>query len=288
MNDNDYYKVMGVARDASAQEIKTAYRRLARQYHPDLNKDPLAIEQFKTLGAAYEVLKDPKKRAEYDQVGMFDADHAAAHTGFGSTSDFADMPEDWFSSLFADARFHERSRRAADLHGRINLSLEQAFAGCVKEIHLGQERSQQKLRVKIPAGVKNEQKIRLAGKGSIDPHGGPAGDLYITVAIDPHPYFDVVGQDIYLTLPVTPWEVALGATVMVPTLAAKVELKIPPRSQGGNTLRLKKRGLPGANPGDQYVVLKVVVPEPNTESELALYKTMADNMPFNPRQSLGV
>ena len=243
MADNDYYQVMGVARDASAQEIKSAYRRLARKYHPDLNKGPKAEEQFKTLGAAYEVLKDPKKRAEYDRGGLFEPDAPAAHAGFSGAPDFSGMDSDWFSSLFTDARFHDRARRGADLQGRISLSLEQAFAGCVKEINLNQEKSPEKLRVKIPAGVKNEQKIRLVGKGAPDPHGGPSGDLYITVAVESHHYFDVVGQDIYLTLPVTPWEVALGSTVMVPTLAGKVELKIPPRSQGGNTLRLKKRGL---------------------------------------------
>ena len=280
----DYYKVMGVARDASAQAIKTAYRRLARKYHPDLNKDADAEAKFKNVGAAYEVLKDPKKRAAYDQGGMFDSGAQTPNTGFGTNSGFEGMDADWFSSLFGDTRFQEPARRGADLQGRIHISLEQAFSGCVKEIVV----AQQTLRVSVPAGVKNAQKIRLAGQGAQNPRGGSPGDLYINVVVDPHPVFDVVGQDIYVTLPVTPWEVALGSTVMVPTLAGKVELKIPARSQGGNTLRLKKRGWPGANPGDQYVVLKVLVPEPNTPAEIALYKSMADTMPFNPRQSLGV
>lgn len=286
MDVNDYYKVMGVASDASAQEIKTAYRRLARQYHPDLNKDADAEAKFKNVGAAYEVLKDPKKRAEYDQGRLFESRSSAAHAG--SHSGFEDIDPDWLSSLFGGARFHEQAHRGADIQGRIRISLEQAFSGCVQEIQLEQDNSRQTLRVSVPAGVKNEQKIRLAGKGAPDHRGGSPGDLYITVTVDAHPFFDVVGQDIYLTLPVTPWEVALGGTVMVPTLAGKVELKIPARSQGGNTLRLKKRGLPGKNPGDQYIILKVLVPEPHTDAEISLYKSMAETMPFNPRQFLGV
>jgi len=284
MKADDYYKVMGIERDASAQEIKTAYRRLARKYHPDLNKDPHAEEQFKNVGEAYEILKDPKKRAAYDQSGLSDHVDHTQNAGFNTGAGFSGMDADWFSSLFGDTRFQERALRGADLQGRIHISLEQAFSGCIKEINV----AQQTLRVSVPAGVKNEQKIRLAGKGAQDPRGGSSGDLYIDVIVDHHAIFDVVGQDIYVTLPVAPWEVALGSTVMVPTLAGKVELKIPERSQGGNTLRLKKRGWPGVNPGDQYVVLKVVVPEPKTPGEIELYKSMAETMPFNPRKSLGV
>ena len=142
--------------------------------------------------------------------------------------------------------------------------------------------------MKIPAGVKSLQKIRLAGQGGAATMGGAAGDLYLTVQVDKHPVFDVMGNDIYVSLPVAPWEAALGSTVVVPTLGGKVDLKIPPGSQGGQTMRLKKRGLPGTPPGDQYIILKIIIPQPTTDSAKTLYKKMAEEMPFNPREKMRV
>lgn len=293
MDANDYYQIMGVTRDASPKDIKAAYRRLARKYHPDLNKASDAEAKFKQVGEAYEVLKDPKKREEYDRFGHQKPgeapfDDQRYHAGFGGGADVHGMDPDWLSSLFGEGRFRQRApRRGEDLHGKIILDLEEAFAGAAKDIVIAHANGQETLRVKIPAGVKHDQQIRLAGKGHPDPLGGPAGDLYINVQIKKHRFFDVIGNDVYLTLPVTPWEAALGSTIHVPTLAGKVELKIPACSQGGQTLRLKKRGLPGASVGDQYVLLKIVIPEPTTEASRALYHAMAEQMPFNPRETMG-
>lgn len=297
MQKKDYYKVMGVAKDASEKEIKLAYRRLARKYHPDLNKDSKAEENFKELGEAYEVLKDPEKRKQYDQYG---SDWQNPQASQGADSVYAnnwgqgqsEFDADFFESLFGARGFHQANRNGADLQARMNISLEEAFNGVVKEIELPvpgrSKNSHQMLRVKIPSGVKEGQKIRLAGKGQPSIAGGAPGDLYISIHIDKHPLFDVVENDIYLTLPVTPWEVALGGSITVPTLAGKVELKIPPKSQGGQTLRLKNRGLPGKSPGDQFIILKIVTPKPESEAEIALYKKMATEMPFNPREKMGV
>ena len=200
---------------------------------------------------------------------------------------------DFFESLFGarSSPFREQPRDGADLHGNVRISLEEAVHGAVKEIHLSgdphSQQSSQTLRVKIPAGVKSGQKIRLSGQGLPGDAQGKRGSLYITLDVLKHPIFDVIGDDIYLTLPVTPWEVALGSTVVVPTLAGKVDLKIPAGSQGGQTLRLKNRGLPGQTPGSQYVILKIVTPKPTTEASTALYQKMAEEMPFNPREQLG-
>lgn len=292
----DYYKIMGLPRDASEKDIKLAYRRLARKYHPDLNKEADAEEKFKALGEAYDVLKDPKKRQEYDQYDpnatfnqqphsssdAYEYTWGAQGPDFQSTQGF---DSDLFESLFG-RRAAREPQKGADLHGNIHISLDEAYHGTVKEIHL--PNSQQTLRVKIPVGVKTGQKIRLTGKGEPSLSGQPAGDLYITITIDKHPLYDVIDNDVYLTLPVTPWEVALGATIQVPTLGGKVDLKIPAGSQGGQKLRLKKRGLHAEIPGDQYILLKIIIPQPTTDADKALYETMAKTMPFNPRDKMGV
>lgn len=290
MEYKDYYKIMGLGRDADAKDIKMAYRRLARKYHPDLNKQAGAEEQFKELGEAYEVLKDPEKRKIYDQYSH-DRDNQQAHAsqqspqwggGFGGDDQ---STRDFFESLFGSRPFREQHAAGADLRGNINIGLEEAYHGVTREIQLP---GAQTLRVKIPAGAKSGQQLRLSGKGQPSMGGGVPGDLYLTINIDKHPIFDVMGNDIYVTLPLAPWEAALGTSIMVPTLGGKVDLKIPAGSQGGQTMRLKKRGLPGTAPGDQYVLLKIVIPQPKTEAERALYKTMADEMPFNPREAMGV
>ncbi len=302
MKPKDYYQVMGLKREASEQEIKIAYRRLARKYHPDLNKEAGAEEKFKELGEAYEILKDPEKRKIYDQYGAADSPFQGAgatgspfggswsHAG-GDVYGSAGIDASIFETLFGAGAFHDKPRGGADIHGSIAISLEEAFHGVVKDVDISSRHhkgSHQTLRIKIPAGVKTGQKIRLAGKGepAILANGKP-GDLYITIQVERHPIFDVVEQDIYLTIPITPWEAALGATIVVPTLAGNVDLKIPPHSQAGQKLRLKQRGLPGNPPGNQYILLKIMIPQPTTEAGKELYQKMAQEMPFNPRHKLG-
>jgi curved DNA-binding protein len=297
----DYYQIMGLSRDASAKDIKMAYRRLARKYHPDLNKDPHAEEQFKAVGEAYEVLKDPEKRKMYDMGGQQEQafhDHYTRQAGGGGYGGFQDgmgaqgFDADLFESLFGEGmrfRHTQRPHPGADRQGTLRVTLEEAYHGVVKNIHLpaSSQHESKRLNVTIPAGIRSGQSIRLAGQGEAGVMGGPQGDLYLTIEVDKHPLFDVMGDDIYVTLPITPWEAALGTSIKVPTLGGLVELKIPGNSQGGQTLRLKKRGLPGKTPGDQYVLLKIMIPEPKTDSDKACYERMAREMPFNPREKWG-
>lgn len=303
MSYKDYYQVMGIRREASPEEIKMAYRRLARKYHPDISKESNAEDKFKELGEAYEVLKDPEKRKTYDQYGQDwqarqkQGDPSTHQERWNwSTGDVNSDEEFHFSPDFFESLFGARAQREQPLSGQdykanMRISLDEAYKGTVKEFHLPnfhQQGVKQTLRVKIPAGIKDGQQIRLASQGAYSPTGGPQGDLYITVHIEKHPFFDVKDNDIYLTLPVAPWEAALGSTIVVPTLGGHVDLKIPAGSQGGQTLRLKKRGLPGNNPGDQYVILKIITPQPTTEAAKALYKKMAEEMPFNPREKMRI
>lgn len=293
MNTKDYYKIMGISRDATDTEIKTAYRKLARKYHPDISQEPNAEEKFKELGEAYEVLKDPKKRKAYDQyIRDWDfsrkANYSAERADWGAAEEAFHFGPDFFESIFG-AGFREAPTAGADYHSSILISLEDAYQGTVKQLTLPTaEGGTQTLRVKIPKGVKPGQKIRLPGQGAPGKRGGKKGDLYLTVHIEKHPLFDLKENDVYLTLPITPWEAALGATVSVPTLGGRVDLKIPKGSQGGQKLRLKKRGLPGTTPGDQYIILKIVIPQPTTDTARDLYRKMADEMPFNPREKMGI
>lgn len=282
---------MGLKENATDKNIKQAYRRLARKYHPDLNKQPEAESQFKELGEAYEVLKDPKKRQEYDQYRQYYAAHQQnsgnhhQQQAWGAHQEGGfDVERDFFESLFGE-RFRQAAKPAANLHGTLTISLEEAFHGVTRELSLS---GMQTIRVKIPAGVQSGQQLRLAGKGHPGEQGTKAGDLYLTILVEKHPIFDVVEKDIYLTLPVTPWEAALGASILVPTLGGNVDLKIPKGSQAGQTLRLKKRGLPGTHPGDQYILLKIVIPQPETPAAKSVYEAMAKEMPFNPRKAMGV
>lgn len=291
--DKDYYKIMGVKSDASEQDIKLAYRRLARKYHPDISKEPNAEERFKEMGEAYEVLKDPAKRAEYDNFlkhrdfnqQQQQESWRPEYTGSYQSAQFND---DIFESLFGHARQRANQPMAGhDYSGKINISLEEAFNGTVKSIQVPVDNGVQTLNVKIPQGVKSEQQIRLAGQGAPGINGGPNGDIYLTIYVEKHPMFDVMDNDIYLTLPIAPWEAALGTTVTVPTLGGKIDLKIPAGSQGGQKLRLKNRGLPGKNQGNQYVLLKIITPPAATDAAKELYKKMAEEMPFNPREAMG-
>lgn len=263
---------MGVARDATAEQIKIAYRKLARQYHPDMNKEKNAEEKFKELGEAYAVLSDPAKRKEYDQFGQQPfRGQQHAHV---EPQDFSDF----FSSMFGQ-RATQHSYAGEDVHAKLTINLEDAFSGSTQTVTL--PFSGKTLRVKIPAGVTEGQQIRLNGQGE------SGGDLYIEIQLARHKLFQVDGADIYLTLPVAPWEVALGATISAPTLAGNVELKIPANSQAGQKLRLRGKGLPAKNPGDQYVVLQVVAPPADSSAMRECYEKMAQVSHFNPRQNLG-
>jgi len=310
MEFKDYYSVMGVARDATQDEIKRAYRKLARKYHPDVSKEADAEVRFKELGEAYEVLKDPEKRAAYDQLGAnwkagqdfrpppdWDAGFEFSG-GYQEGSAFSDF----FESLFGRAGARHAgtqgfSARGEDHHARILIDLEDAFHGATRTITLhapqldgqGHVRTRERtLNVRIPRGIRQGQHIRLAGQGTPGLGGGVAGDLYLDVEFKPHRLYRVDGRDLYLDLPLAPWEAALGARVKVPTPEGIVDLTIPSASTAGRKLRLKGRGIPGTPAGDLYVVLQIALPPADSESARQLYRTMQQELAFNPRSGLGV
>jgi curved DNA-binding protein len=327
MEYRDYYQILGVQRTATADAIKTAYRRLARKYHPDVSKEANAEARFKEVQEAYEVLKDPEKRAAYDQLGAewksgqqfrpppdwgngfeFGAAPGARHgRGSGSARGGSAAPEqepfgqegysDFFSSLFGGGSPFSSGARygGRDHHARIDLELEQAFRGAATTLELKRpevkpdgtlEVRTHTVRVTIPAGVTEGQLIRLAGQGESAGEGAKAGDLYLEAHILPHRLYQLEGRDVTLTLPVAPWEAALGASVTVPTLGGAVEMQIPAGAQSGQKLRLRGRGLPGEPAGDEYVQLKVVLPPATTAEARALYAEMKSKLSFNPRADL--
>jgi curved DNA-binding protein len=303
----DYYEVMGVARDASADDIKRAYRRLARKFHPDVSKEKNAEERFKEIGEAYEVLRDPEKRTAYDQLGRrpaceefrpppnwsFEFDESPR--GGGGSGAHSDFFENLFGGLGARGSRGGFASRGFDAAAEIEITLDDAYRGATRALALqrvevgddGRPRPRtQQLQVKIPAGVVDGQQIRVASQGQPGSGGQPAGDLFLQVRIVPHRWFKLEGRDVWLDLPVTPWEAALGESVRVPTLGGRVDLKIPKGSQTDRQLRLKGRGLPGNPPGDQFVVLKIVAPAADSAEREALYKQMAAAMASNPRAAM--
>ncbi|MEY6433077.1 DnaJ C-terminal domain-containing protein [Thioalkalicoccus limnaeus] len=308
MEYKDYYKILGVARDATPDDIKRAYRRLARKYHPDVSKETDAEARFKEVNEANEVLKDPEKRAAYDALGRgWQAGqefHPPPGGGF-EQREFHFRPEDmaqfsdFFASLFGRrARASEaRARRGEDQNARLRIGLAEAFSGTTRQLTLSEPVVEpngrlttrtRTLNVRIPAGVTQGQQIRLAGQGAPGGGSGAAGDLYLEIELDTHPFFRADGKDIHVQVPIAPWEAALGASIQVPTLAGPVNLKIPAGSQGGRRLRLKGRGLPGHPPGDEFVELEILAPVAHTDEQKALYRRMAETFAFNPRASLGV
>jgi curved DNA-binding protein len=309
----DYYKVMGVARDATETQIKQAYRKLARKYHPDVSKEKDAEARFKEVGEAYEVLKSPEKRAAYDQLGQ---GHAPGQEfrpppDWGAGFEFSGAGgrdsaySDFFESLFgAKGRagsgggrgtFHPG--RGEDHHAKVLLDLDATLQGGSRQLTLrvpeldadGRLVSKDRvLKVQVPKGILPGQHIRLAGQGERPAGEGTPGDLFIEVEFQPHPLYRIDGRDLYLDLPVAPWEAALGATVKTPTPTGTVDLKIPAAAHAGSKLRLKGRGIPASPPGDFYVVLQIALPAANDDKAKAAYTALAAALPFNPRASLGV
>lgn len=310
MEFKDYYQIMGLPRTASAEEIKKAYRKLARKYHPDVSKEPDAEARFKELGEAYEVLHDPAKRAQYDKYGQYwreqeQREKAYANAGQNRGSyqshgfegnEAADF-EDFLNNIFQQRHRQQQAEffeQGQDIHARMTITLEDSYHGVDKVLQIqtpmigerGQVSYQQKaVKVRIPKGVMEGQEIRLKGQGG--QRGQHQGDLYIEINFAPHPIFQVVKRDVLIELPVSPWEAALGLSVQVPTLGGKVNLKLPKLAQTGKQLRLSGRGLPGHPPGDQMLTLKIVNPETlNAEGE-KLFEELAKKAEFNPRSQWG-
>ena len=313
MKYKDYYQILGLTRDASAEDIKKAYRRLARKYHPDVSKEAQAEEHFKAVSEAYEVLRDSEKRAAYDQLGSnWQAGQdfrpppgwqggprpQVSHGGFGN-QDFSDFFESLFGGLGGQAGFAGRRSGARgfqatgqDQTASLEITLEEAYQGGQRSLQLQvPERDAnghvvthpRTLNVKIPAGVVNGQKIRLGGQGGPGHGGGASGDLYLEISIRHHPWYRLQGRDLTLELPLAPWEAALGCKVEVPTLGGTVTLNIPANAKNGQKLRLRGRGLPGQPPGDQLTILRIVNPPVDSETAREAFRRLERELPFDPR-----
>ncbi len=321
----DYYEILGIKRGAGQDEVQRAYRKLARKYHPDVNKASNAEEKFKEINEAYEVLKNPEKRKMYDQLGpnwragqdfrpppgwdaRFDFGRGGSRqTEFewGGPGDFSDF----FESLFGGRGFRQARggtapgglgreavwrQAGADQETTIRIPLEEAFGGVTKPIVLqsqvinpkGQlEVREKRYDVKIPPGILPGQRIRLTGQGEEGTGGGPKGDLYLKVEIEPHPVFKLNGRDLHMDVPVAPWEAVLGSEVRVSTLSGNIDLKIPPGKQSGQKLRLRGKGMPNPKgaPGDLHVTVVVKVPTHPSASERELFEELRKISTFNPR-----
>jgi curved DNA-binding protein len=319
MEFKDYYSALGVARQASDDDIRKAYRKLARKYHPDVSKEPDADQRMREINEARDVLSDKEKRAAYDALADRVARGGSPEGGFhvppnwdegfewhhrpgeGGEADFSEF----FSSLFGEAMRRQGGRggggaafraRGEDHHAAIEISLEDALHGAQRQISLraeilgddGRPRFETRtLDVRIPAGVRPGQFIRLSGQGMPGSGGEPAGDLYLEVRIAPHPLWRIEGADLYMTLPVTPSEAALGASVTVPTPGGvPVDVTVPPNSRGGMKLRLKERGLPGKPPGHLYLLLEIALPPADSPAARGAYEQLAKAAPFDPRANL--
>lgn len=311
MEFKDYYQILGVSREATADEIKRAFRRLARKYHPDVSKEPDAEARMKEINEAYAVLSDPEKRAAYDQLGRgysagqefrpppdWDAGFEFSG-GFGprEAADFSDFFAELFGRMgaghgFGKSRGTAYGMRGEDHHAKVLLDVEDAFLGATRQITLrvpqvdAQGRvglASRTLNVKIPKGVREGQIIRLAGQGGPGSAGAPNGDLLLEVHFRPHPRYRVEGRDVHMNLPVTPWEAALGSVIPVDLPLGQVKVRIPAGTQSGQQLRVRGRGLPSDPPGDLLLTVHVVLPPADTPRARELYETMAKELAFDPR-----
>jgi len=304
MKKPDYYKILEVDKNVSKADLKKAYRKQARRYHPDVNTESSAEEKFKQANEAYEVLKDPEKRQAYDNFGhnwerapgFSSGGTYAGENGF-SGADFSDF----FESVFSGKSDNTRSRRSSqqqrikggDQILALDITLEEAFHGGAKMIQLSATdqaagnmatHGMKKLKVNIPKGVTSGKKIRLSNQGHPSPNGGPAGDLLLELQILPHYLYQLNDKDVTLKLPLAPWEAALGAELKVPTLSGDVSLKIRPGIQTGQKMRLKGKGLPASPPGDQYVEIQIQTPAASTEDEKVFYQDMQNKFQFTARK----
>jgi curved DNA-binding protein len=309
MKYKDYYEVLGLERAATQDDIKRSYRKLARKYHPDVSKHTDAEDRFKEVGEAYEVLKDPEKRAAYDRLGSNwqngqdfqpppNWDEGFEFQGQGSDAYAQGDLDDFFKAMFGDARgAHSRGHRppptGQDHHAKVVIDLADAYRGAERSIALQMpvvdaqghvSLHTRTLNVSIPKGVRAGQHLRLAGQGGSTGVGGAAGDLYLEIAFREDSRYHVDGRDVSIDLPVAPWEAALGAQVNVATPDGAVEMTVPPNSAGGRRLRLKGKGIPGTPAGDLYVALKIVLPPADNEKARAAYEAMRQALDFDPRK----
>jgi len=324
MKFRDYYETLGVARSATEAEIKAAYRKLARKYHPDVNKEASAEDQFKELGEAYSVLKDTEKRAAYDRMGAnwkngqdftpppnwnegfeySNDNYSDGHPGFGGGHQ--GNQSEFFESLFGQGRYRQGGRggnpsqgmdfKGQDHHAKISIDLVDAYNGAKRTITLhmptqdasGHVSTQErKLDVSIPKGIKAGQNLRLAGQGGPGMGAGVSGDLYLEIDFHPNPIYRVDGKDVYLDLPLAPWEAALGTAVNIPTPAGStLELTIPAGTATGRKMRLKGKGIPSKEAGDLYVVPSIVLPGAETDLQKEAYQTLEKAFDFKPRTHL--
>ena len=308
MDYKDYYKELGVEKSASEADIKKAYRKLVRKYHPDVSKDADADQRTKALNEAYGVLGDAEKRAAYDDLGRQQSAQGGPGGGFRPPPDWGAGFEssgtddnDFFADLFA----HVGGRRRAssnfqmqgdDSHAAITIALRDSYHGATRTIVMRVPEAdaqgrvvtrERTLEVTIPKGVTEGQQLRMKGQGNPGSGGAPAGDLYLEIRFEQDARYRVEGRDVFETVPVAPWEAALGGSIDVPTPSGTVSVTVPPDSQTGRKLRLKGRGIPAAQAGDLYLLLEVVLPPAHDDKARALYETMAREMAFNPRQKLG-
>ena len=308
MDYKDYYKELGVEKSASEADIKKAYRKLVRKYHPDVSKEADADQRTKALNEAYGVLGDAEKRAAYDDLGRQQSAHGAAGGGFRPPPDWGAGYEssgvddsDFFADLFAHVGGRRRANsnfqmQGEDSHAAITIALRDSYHGATRTIVMRVPEAdaqgrvvtrERTLEVTIPKGVTEGQQLRMKGQGNPGSGGAPAGDLYLEIRFEADARYRVEGRDVFETVPVTPWEAALGGSIDVATPSGTVSVTVPPGSQTGRKLRLKGRGIPAAQPGDLYLLLEVVLPPAHDDKARALYETMAREMAFNPRQKLG-
>lgn len=305
MKFKDYYETLGVTRSASSDEIKKAYRKLAHQFHPDISKDPAGEEKFKAIGEAYATLKDKEKRAAYDELGRHPTGQefspppnwASQHGKQAFSFDDIDL-SDLFKNFSAGKQHTQQGRNmpipGQDYELASQISLEDAYHGATVDLNFtvpeydqqGQlKRVAHAFKTRLPKGVIDGQKMLLRGKGGKGSHGGADGNLYLNISFRPHRLFRVKDYDLYIDLPITPWEAALGAKVEVPTLGGTVSLKIAAGTSSGQKLRINKRGLPRHNSeyGDLFAVVQIVLPSKLSERERELLSALAESSSFNPR-----